>query len=379
MKIIIPIIRFLTGGLFIFSGLIKANDPLGFGYKLEEYFVVFGTEFMNPLATGMAIAICVLEVVLGMALWMGWKARAVIWWLLAMIIFFTFLTFWSAWFNVVTDCGCFGDFLHLTPWQSFSKDVVLLLLIGILALNLKAIRPWGPGFLGPAMVGLTSLATMGFAFFTWNNLPFIDFRPYAVGQNIPEGMAIPEGAPIDVYKDIWFYRVDGKVGTYTTEQAPWDITQSNGEKAEFVDRQTELVSKGYVPPIHDFVISDLNGNAYTDDFLQAEHCLLVISPFLDKASGDAWIKVSAALAWARSRDVRIAILTGSGKDQIEAFMSRYNASQWPFYQCDGTVLKTMMRSNPGLMVLRKGTVKALYPSRTFPDAQTLATLTGLQP
>jgi hypothetical protein len=173
--------------------------------------------------------------------------------------------------------------------------------------------------------------------------------------------------------------VDGKVGTYTTEQAPWDITQANGEKAEYVDRQTELVSKGYVPPIHDFVISDLNGNAYTDDFLQAEHCLLVISPFLDKASVDAWIKVSAALAWAGSRDVRIAILTGSGKDQIEAFMSRYNASQWPFYQCDGTVLKTMMRSNPGLMVLRKGTVRALYPSRTFPDANALAALTGLQP
>jgi uncharacterized membrane protein YphA (DoxX/SURF4 family) len=379
MKALIHIIRFLTGGLFIFSGLIKANDPLGFGYKLEEYFVVFGTEFISPLATGMAIAICVLEVVLGMALWMGWKARAVIWWLLAMIIFFTFLTFWSAWFKVVTDCGCFGDFIHLTPWQSFSKDVVLLLMIGVLALNRKAIRPWGPAFLGPFMVGLTAMASMGFAFYTWNNLPCMDFRPYAVGKNIPEGMAIPEGAPRDVYKDIWSYRVDGKVGTYTTEQAPWDITQANGEKAEYVDRQTELVSKGYVPPIHDFVISDLNGNAYTDDFLQAEHCLLVISPFLDKASVDAWIKVSAALAWAGSRDVRIAILTGSGKDQIEAFMSRYNASQWPFYQCDGTVLKTMMRSNPGLMVLRKGTVRALYPSRTFPDANALAALTGLQP
>jgi uncharacterized membrane protein YphA (DoxX/SURF4 family) len=379
MKAFIHIIRFLTGGLFIFSGLIKANDPLGFGYKLEEYFVVFGTEFISPLATGMAIAICVLEVVLGMALWMGWKARAVIWWLLAMIIFFTFLTFWSAWFKVVTDCGCFGDFIHLTPWQSFSKDVVLLLMIGVLALNRKAIRPWGPAFLGPFMVGLTAMASMGFAFYTWNNLPWMDFRPYAVGKNIPEGMAIPEGAPRDVYKDIWSYRVDGKVGTYTTEQAPWDITQANGEKAEYVHRQTELVSKGYVPPIHDFVISDLNGNAYTDDFLQAEHCLLVISPFLDKASVDAWIKVSAALAWAGSRDVRIAILTGSGKDQIEAFMSRYNASQWPFYQCDGTVLKTMMRSNPGLMVLRKGTVRALYPSRTFPDANALAALTGLQP
>lgn len=141
---IIQLIRFLTGALFIFSGLIKANDPLGFGYKLEEYFVVFGTEFMAPLATGMAIAICVLEVVLGVALWMGWKAKAVLGWLLAMILFFTFLTFYSAWFNKVTDCGCFGDFLHLTPWQSFSKDVVLLVMIVLLAINRKTIRPIGP-------------------------------------------------------------------------------------------------------------------------------------------------------------------------------------------------------------------------------------------
>jgi uncharacterized membrane protein YphA (DoxX/SURF4 family) len=379
MKILVSFLRFLTGALFIFSGLIKANDPLGFGYKLEEYFVVFGTTFMNPLATGMAIAICVLEVVLGVALWMGWKVKAVIWWLLVMIIFFTFLTFWSAWFNVVTDCGCFGDFLHITPWQSFSKDVALLLILLFLAYYRKSIRPWGPSFLGTFMVGLTSIATMVFAFYTWNNLPFLDFRPYAVGKNLPEGMAIPEGAPQDVYKDQWFYRVDGKVGTYTTEQAPWDIVQANGKKAEYVDRKTELVSKGYVPPIHDFVISDLNGNAYTDDFLQADHALLVISPFLDKASGDAWIKVSGALAWARKSDVRIAILTGSGKEEIEAFMTQYDALQWPFYQVDGTVLKTMMRSNPGLMVLRKGTVKALYPSRTFPDAKALAALTGLKP
>ncbi|MBM3935786.1 MAG: DoxX family membrane protein [Sphingomonadales bacterium] len=378
MKILVPFLRFLTGALFIFSGLIKANDPLGFGYKLEEYFVVFKTEFMSPLATGMAIAICVLEVVLGMALWMGWKTRAVIWWLLAMILFFTFLTFYSAWFNKVTECGCFGDFIHLTPWQSFSKDVVLLGMIVLLAINRKSIRPRGPAFLGSFMVGLTAIATMGFAFYTWNNLPYLDFRPYAVGKNLPEGMAIPKDAPIDVYKHTYYYRVDGKIGAYTEIEIE-DLKKAYGEKAVLVSRKDELVSKGYKRPIHDFVISDLNGNAYTDDFLQAEHCLLVISPFLDKASGDAWIKVAGALAWARSRDVRIAILTGSGKEAIESFMTQYGASQWPFYQCDATVLKTMMRSNPGLMVLRKGTVTALYPSRTFPDAKALAALTGLQP
>jgi len=220
---------------------------------------------------------------------------------------------------------------------------------------------------------------MGFAFYTWNNLPYLDFRPYAVGKNLSEGMAIPKDAPIDVKKILFLYRVDGKDVTYTQEQVEQGILQAYGDRAVFVDRKDELVSKAYIPPIRDFVISDLNGNPKTDDFLQAENCLFVISPFLDKASGDAWIKVAGALDWARSRDVRIAILTGSGKEAIESFMKQHNASQWPFHTCDATVLKTMMRSNPGLMVLRKGTVKALYPARTFPDAKALAALTGLLP
>ena len=369
----IALLRFLTGGLFIFSGLIKANDPLGFGYKLEEYFVVFGMDFLNPLATGLAIAICVLEVVLGIALWSGWKAKAVTWWLLGMVVFFTFLTFWSAWFKVVTDCGCFGDFMKLTPWQSFSKDVVLLIMIGILCWNRNKIRPLGPPVLGSALVGLTAIAVTGLSFYTWNDLPLLDFRPYAVGQNLPEGMAIPEGAPQDVYRDRWQYRINGVVGTFTTEQAPWDSVQADGSAPEFVGRQTELVSKGYVPPIHDFVVSDLNGNDYTQDFLTAEYALFVIAPFLEKARGDAWIKVAAMLEWSRQNDIKIAVLTGSGKEEVEAFGQRYSAKDWPFYQVDGTVLKTMMRSNPGLMILRKGTVRALFPARRLPSPEELTT------
>ena len=370
----IALLRILTGGLFIFSGLIKANDPLGFGYKLEEYFVVFGMDFLNPLATGMAIAICVLEVVLGIALWTGWKAKAVTWWLLGMVVFFTFLTFWSAWFKVVTDCGCFGDFLKLTPWQSFSKDVVLLVMIGILCRKRNRIRPLGPPVLGSTLVGLTAIAVTGLSFYTWNDLPLLDFRPYAVGKNLPEGMAIPEGAPQDVYDDRWEYRINGVVSSFSTEDAPWDSLQADGSPPEFVSRQTELVRKGYVPPIHDFVISDLNGNDYTQDFLTAEHTLFVIAPFLEKARGDAWIKVAAMLEWSRKNDIRIALLTGSGKDEIIAFGQRYSASDWPFYQVDGTVLKTMMRSNPGLMVLKQGTVKALFPSRRLPSPEELSNL-----
>jgi uncharacterized membrane protein YphA (DoxX/SURF4 family) len=372
----IALLRFLTGGLFIFSGLIKANDPLGFGYKLEEYFVVFGMGFLNPLATGLAIAICVLEVVLGMALWVGWKTKAVTWWLLGLVVFFTFLTFWSAWFKVVTDCGCFGDFMKLTPWQSFSKDVVLLAMITVLCYQRTRIRPLGPAILGTSMVGLTAIGVTALSFYTWNDLPLLDFRPYAVGKNLPQGMAIPEGAPRDVYKDVWQYRINGVVSRFATEDSPWDSLQADGRPSEFVDRQTELVTKGYVPPIHDFVVSDLNGNDYTGDFLGAEHAVFIVSPFLEKARGDAWIKVAALVDWARRNDIKIAILTGSGREEIESFGKRFAADSWPFYQADGTVLKTMMRSNPGLVLLNKGTVLDLIPARRLPSPDELGRRIG---
>ena len=126
------LIRFLTGALFIFSGFIKANDPMGFGYKLEEYFGVFGITWLNPAATFLAALICIIEMGLGLALLIGWRRMFTLWLLLAMIVFFTFLTFYSAYFNKVTDCGCFGDALKLTPWGSFTKDVIVLVLISIL-------------------------------------------------------------------------------------------------------------------------------------------------------------------------------------------------------------------------------------------------------
>ena len=158
MAFITNILRLLTGVLFIISGLIKANDPVGFGIKLEEYFTVFNTEFMIPLATGLAIFVCVAEIALGIALLLGYKSKLTLWLLLLMMIFFTFLTFYSAYFNKVTDCGCFGDAIKLTPWQSFSKDIILLVMILIMFAGLRYIRPIFVGALNSGLVWLSVLA-----------------------------------------------------------------------------------------------------------------------------------------------------------------------------------------------------------------------------
>ncbi|MDX1332276.1 MAG: DoxX family protein, partial [Robiginitalea sp.] len=193
MKYLVHISRVLVGVLFIISGLIKLNDPLGFSFKLEEYFspAVLDLPFLEPYALALALFVVILEVILGVTLLLGYRIRLTIWTLLATIVFFTFLTFYSAYYNKVTDCGCFGDAVKMTPWQSFSKDVFLLVLILILIAGEKFIKPLGtPRFrLGVTLAAL--IACILFGNHVLNHLPVVDFRPYHLGANIPESMTIP--------------------------------------------------------------------------------------------------------------------------------------------------------------------------------------------
>ena len=199
-KLALNFSRWFVGVLFIFSGLIKANDPLGFGYKLQEYFEVFHIAFLNDWATGIAIILCVLEIVLGALLLFGFWKNQVTKGLLGLIIFFTFLTFVSAAFKVVTSCGCFGDAIPLTPWQSFTKDLVLLVMIVYLFIHRAKINPitTKPGVQSGLFAAVFALSLF-FGTFTYNYLPVIDFLPYKVGSSIPENMKIPEGAVPDEY------------------------------------------------------------------------------------------------------------------------------------------------------------------------------------
>jgi len=193
--------RIFTGLLFIFSGFIKANDPTGFGYKLEEYFHVFHTDFLNDYATAIAIVVCALEIILGIWLLLGFYKKLVAWGLLLLIIFFTFLTFYSAFFEVVTSCGCFGDAIPLTPWQSFGKDLVLLALILIIFVYRNQITPLIKDPTNRGLVAtFTAVLSFGIGIYTFMYLPFIDFLPYKIGNNIPSLMVLPEGKEGDVYE-----------------------------------------------------------------------------------------------------------------------------------------------------------------------------------
>ena len=212
MKALVAISRIVVGALFIFSGFIKLNDPIGFSYKLQEYFSpdVLNIPFLEPYALLISVFVVVFEVVLGVFLLVGYKPKFTVWSLLLMIVFFTFLTFYAAYFEKVKDCGCFGDFLKLAPWESFWKDVFLLVLILILFFGVKHIKPIFSKLPTTILALLGFIVSLWFGYHVLMHLPAIDFRAYAIGKNIKEGMLIPEDAPKPVQEYSWKFNINGE-------------------------------------------------------------------------------------------------------------------------------------------------------------------------
>ncbi|MEZ4853994.1 BT_3928 family protein [Flavobacterium sp.] len=352
-NIITQIARILVGILFIISGLIKLNDPIGFSYKLEEYFnaEVLNMEFLIPYALLIACFVVIFEVVLGVMLLLGFKTKFTVWSLLAMIVFFTFLTFYSAYFNKVTDCGCFGDALKLTPWESFTKDVVLLFLILILFFNQQFIKPILAKVPMNFAVFITYTLCLLMAYYVLQHLPIIDFRAYKVGTNIQKGMEIPEGAPKSEYEMKFIYKVNG----VDTEFSQDDVMANKVPKnAEFVDRIDKLIKKGYVPPIHDFSI-EKDGFDYTESVLEEPKVMLFISYDLRKANEEGMKKLEALHQKALEKGYLVIGMTASDENLIEQNKQKFGLT-FDYYFCDATTLKTIERANPSIVILENGTI-----------------------
>ena len=367
--------RVFTGLLFIFSGLIKANDPTGFGYKLEEYFLVFGTEFLNDYAVTMAIVVCGLEILLGALLLLGFWKRTVAWGLLLLILFFTFLTFYSAFFEVVTSCGCFGDAIPLTPWQSFGKDLVLLALILIIFYNREAIRPIvrGKGVRIVITAFLIALS-LGIGVYTVNYLPFIDFLPYKKGNNLPELMTLPEGAVGDQYEITYTLRnkASGEEKQVSDKVYLADELWKDESWEIIGDPESRLVSKGYQVPISDLLINDPNGEDVTQQLIENPYYNLVVVAWnLDKTNTEALQRINELVTdVTRAYNIRAVLLTASGTQQAEQISSELRLLTEVFY-ADAVPLKSMVRANPGLMLLRNGTVIDKWHYNRLPDFKTL--------
>ncbi len=361
IKIIVHLFRYFVGALFIFSGLIKLNDPIGFSFKLEEYFgpTVFDLDFLIPIVLPMAIFIVIFEVILGIFLILGYKREFTLWSLLLMIIFFTFLTWYSAYFNKVTDCGCFGDAIKLTPWESFTKDVVLLIMIAFLFVKKDLVNPIINLNLQKLIIGTSLLVCFYITYFVLNHLPILDFRAYKIGDNIIENMRVPEDAPKDIYEYEWLFSEGDEIKKYIT----------NGEypnaKGDFLTVETKLIQKGYEPSIYDFSI-EVNGNNLTDEILSEEKLLIYISYNLEKFSSKAIENMKFSAEKAKNNGFKIIGLTASSVEDRNIFIKTNNLS-FDFYTCDETALKTVVRSNPGAIVLKAGNVVDKKHHKDFSD------------
>lgn len=350
MKYLVGVVRIFVGILFIISGFIKLNDPVGFSFKLEEYFSqgVLDLPFLTPFALAISILVVIVEVMVGVMLILGYKRKLTVWTLLAMIIFFTFLTFYSAYFNKVTDCGCFGDAIKLTPWESFTKDVVLLVLILIIYVGRKYITPLVNSKTLMSVLYISFIACVGYVYYVLNHLPVIDFRPYEIGKNIEEGMNTPANAPKAVFEYKWKFNVNGNEEIYVTNG---DYPTVDGE---FIDVETEEIQAGYEPPVHDFTIEQ-NGEDFAAALLQEPKLVMVIAYDLRKSNLEVFKEIKAVTDNALKAGYKVIGMSASGPDQTDALKKEYNLA-FDFYFTDETTLKTIVRSNPGVLVLEKGTI-----------------------
>lgn len=365
-------LRILVGVLFMFSGLVKAVDPLGFTYKLEEYLEVFGLLVLEPLALPTAVFLCGLEVVLGMALITGWWISATVWILFGLMVFFLILTGYSAITGAVQDCGCFGDAIKLTPWETFIKDVILLGMILPLVIWRHRLQTLpGAGWL----VSASALFTGGLMGYALRYLPPLDFRPYHEGANILQQMQLPPGAVPDSFTTFFVYRnlQTGELREFSQEefmQVYQQLGLMDTTRWEFVESRTVKVREGDQPPITDFALLDPSGQDVTEDVLGYPGYYLFVVLEGERFHMRGLQAILNDLQQL-SHSLHIAFLVSLEPDRWETIRKSQNLEGFPYYFVDGVALKTMIRSSPGLVLMRGPVIVRKWAWRSFSAEQVL--------
>lgn len=359
--------RFLLGITFIFSGFVKAVDPLGSYYKIQDYVTAFGIAEWIPAFVLLLFGIILasLEFSIGIFLFLG--IRRLISSLLAMLlmIVMTPLTFYLAIANPVSDCGCFGDAWVLTNWQTFGKNVVLLAAAIIVFRQYKLIVR----FITAKMEWLVSMYTLFFvfvlSFYCLANLPILDFRPYKIGTDIKAGMEIPEDAKPSVFETYFILEKDGKQKEFTLDNYP-DSTWT------FVEARTVLKEKGYEPPIHDFSLIELStGEDITDSVLAYKgYTFLLVAHRIEEADDGNIDLINEIYDYSVEHGYKFYALTSSSEEAIEEWCDQTGA-EYPFCQVDDITLKTIIRSNPGLLLLKDGIILNKWADNQIPDEYAL--------
>lgn len=361
-KTFMHISRIIVGLLFVFSGFVKVVDPLGLTYKIEDYLTAFGGIFssLSFLAPAGGIILPSIELLIGLNLLFMIQLRltSILAFLLMLIL--TPLTLYIAVFNPVSDCGCFGDALLISNWATFSKNVVLLILVLILLFttkNKKSILLAKHEYL---LVAFFFGIGIGISTVSLRNLPPIDFRPYKIGTNIPESMFVPNDVPLDVYETTFVYAKNGVEKEFTLENYP-----KNDSTWTFVDQKTVLVSTGYKAPIHDFSIVDAEFNDITEDVIYSKaYTYLLVMYDINKASEEGAKRAEIIYNKYKNTSTKFYALTASTDDDIEVFVKKTGVT-FPFCKTDPITLKTIVRANPGLVLIKNGVVENKWHWRNF--------------
>lgn len=377
------LISVFIGVFFIFSGFVKGVDPIGFGYKLDEYFEVFSEETaqwpwlsatflqMKVLSLPLAVVLIVLELVLGWMAVFFIRMPLVITLMLLIMIFFTFLTGYAWYTGKITDCGCFGDAIKLTPSQTFYKDVVLTALLVPLFLIRKKLQPVFRPVLANLVLLMGLFGSIYLPVYCLRHLPIIDFRPYKVGTNLREQMELPPDAKPTIYKTYLTYRnkETGELRDYPSDNFPWNDSVWVATW-EFVTSRSELVQQGDQPRITDFHVWDDERNEVTRAILDERpgYHFWLIAYDMSRAKKSAFPRIKALAEACRQQGIPFVALTATPYEQLEPIRHDLQLA-FPFYHADATVLKTIIRSNPGLVLLEGPVVRAMWHHNDITDLE----------
>jgi len=365
-KILAETSRVLIGVVFIFSGIVKAIDPMGYAIKIEEYLSAFGFDSLNFLSVLASFNITAFEFMLGVCILFGVYRKYVSLFILAFMAVMTPLTLYLAIFDPVSDCGCFGDAVIISNWETFSKNVVLLAASIFVFMKYKVLTPFFSVKAQWFIPIYAYIICVAFAYYNYSHLPIKDFRPYKVGANISELMTIPEGAPSDEYNYSFIYEKDGVKKEFSLEDYP-----QNDSTWVFVESKMELIKEGYRPQIEAFNLYDSQGDDITEDILTNEGGLfLLVAPILRNASDAKVDEINNLYDYCLEHNIKFYCVTGSVREEISEWEENTGA-EYPFLFADKVLLKTIIRSNPGLVLLREGTILEKWHYNDIPHADIL--------
>jgi len=364
MKTLRFVSRIIVGLVFIFSGFVKAVDPLGSMYKFHDYFLAFGMEWLSPAALWLGIILCLLEFVIGTALIFNVRMKLAAWGVMLFMAFFTVLTFYLALTNPVSDCGCFGDAIIMTNWQTFYKNVIIMIFTLVIFFGRKAYMQCKSCIYHNAVIAISSAVLLGTVYYSYYHLPILDFLPWKVGNKIQElVIPTPEVAEITL---IYKHKETGELLEYTTKNLPYNdsILWNN---IEFVEQKKTIITPYIAPPITDFMIRDTLNDDYTEEIISNPGFqFLLVTYNVNYAHVDNFTKINEFVDSCYSNNISFVGLTGSAHEDADIIINKASI-KYPVYFVDETTLKSVVRSNPGMVLLFNGVVVDKWAYRDFPS------------